>query len=346
MNQLTQTLQSHLKAADDEGRMIGDGEAKLIEVLASMPSETAAVDSQAREAIGALRNEIEATRSAQPVPFRVNAELLPDAAGMQSLLDAIKARQPISVQAASYDVQRPVEVSARQVARLVDRLGQSGAQVGPVARKLEVPRIASGDAAVWTVGDKAEIVTELALIEADVIAAWTEIAAMNLLDITSLELQLSTLLGRRVVAQENVAVAESLLAQATVGTAGADAVEAVVNAILAVSASGAGASFLMLSTDIASGVMASAQAGYAGLDTYWRGSMYGLPFAVVPGLTANTAIAADASALVIGRTPVLQLSDPYSGSKRNSVILRTETSVAVAVLDPTAVGTAGITVAP
>lgn len=342
MNPIKQTLQNHLQAADDDGRQISDGEAQLIEVLASMPLDTPAVDVEAREAIGALRSEVMASRAAEPASFRVNAELLPDHAGMVSLLEAIKTRQPFSVQAASYDVQRPVEVGARQVARLIDRLGANGSQVAPVARKLEVPRIASGDAEIWTEGDKAEIVTELALVEADVIAAWTEINSMNLIDINSLELQLSTLLGRRVVAQENVAVAESLLGQATVGTAGTTAVEAVVNAMLAVSASGAGANFLIMSTDIAAGVMASAQAGYAGLDTYWRGSLYGMPFAVVPGLTANTAIAADASALVIGRTPVLQLSDPYSGSKRNSVILRTETSVAIAVLDPTAVGTSSV----
>jgi hypothetical protein len=93
-----------------------------------------------------------------------------------------------------------------------------------------------------------------------------------------------------------------------------------------------------MSSDIASDVTSSAQAGYVGLDDYWRGTLYGLPFPLVPGLTANRVIAADSNALVIGRTPFLQLVDPYSGSRTNDVVLRTETSIAVAALDPTAVG--------
>ena len=235
-------------------------------------------------------------------------------------------------------VQRPVETVARSVIRLSDRLIGLGARIAPVARKLEVPVIASGDADIWTSGTKAEIVTELALVDAEVVATWTEVTAMNFIDLKALEMQLTMLLGRRVVAVENVAVGESMLGQGTTATAAATAVEAVVSAILTASASGAGPNVLIMSSDIASDVTSSAQAGYVGLDDYWRGTLYGLPFPLVPGLTANRVIAADSNALVIGRTPFLQLVDPYSGSRTNDVVLRTETSIAVAALDPTAVG--------
>lgn len=338
MTTVTETLHKYLQAAEAEGRSISDPEANLIETLATLPPETpAGVDVEARSAIATLRAEMQ---EQQPVVTASSplSSMLPNSEGMNGLLTAIKSRQPYSVQAAAYSVQRPVDTVARSVIRLSDRLIGLGAGIAPVARKLEVPVIASGDAEIWTTGTKAEIVTELALVDAEVVAAWTEVTSMNFIDLNALEMQLTMLLGRRVVAVENVAVGESLLGQGTTATAAANAVEAVVSAILTASASGAGPNVLIMSSDIASAVMSSAQAGYVGLDDYWRGTLYGLPFHVVPGLTANRVIAADANALVIGRTPVLQLVDPYSGSKTNDVVLRTETSIAVAALDPTAVG--------
>ena len=84
MNTLNQTLQNHLQAAEDDGRQIADGEARLIEVLASMPTEApTTVDEKAREAIAELRNALR--------PFAEHGRVLrsrdPSAAGWRLVYD-------------------------------------------------------------------------------------------------------------------------------------------------------------------------------------------------------------------------------------------------------------------
>jgi hypothetical protein len=331
-------LASYLTAAETEGRSLTDAEARLIESLATLPTPST-VDTEAREAIAALRESVVTPLSPAPA-LPAYASLLPSREDMHAMVQAIRSKTPVSVTAAAaaYDTSMPLGAPLTDVSRLVDVLRGLGAAEAPMARNVEVPRIASGDAAVWTSGTKAEIVTELATIAATVCAAWTEVTTTGFMDIRNLDSLLGRLLARRVVLKENLAVADSLETQGTAATAGVDAVGTVIGALVEASKSGQQPSILMLSDDLAIDVLSAAQAGYAGLDTYWRGTLFGVRFAVVPGMTAATAIAADPTALAIGRSDVMQLVDPYSSSTSNGVIIRTEVSVAAAVLDPTAVG--------
>ena len=345
---LNTVLASYLQAAESDGRPLSDPEAHLIETLATMPP-AAVVDVEAREALASLQTRVAESLPAAHAPDTVHATsgLLPDTAGLNAMLQAVRSRQPFSVTAAAahYDTHIMVGEPIREISRLVDFMRSVGAVNAGMARNLEVPVIASGDAAVWTTGSKAEIVTELATIPATVCAAWTEVTSTGFLDFQNLQTQLGRLLGRRVVLQENLAVASDLESQGTAAANGADAVATVTGALVQASESGGIPNLLLLASDLATDVLAAAQAGFAGLDTYWRGSLFGVRYVIVPGLTASTAIAADCSAIAIGRSDVLQLVDPYSASKTNGVILRTEVSVATAVLDPYAVGVC-VTAAP
>lgn len=336
--QLPTVLASYLANAETEGRTLTDSEASLIETLASMPAAPA-VDTEARAALAELQNRVNAQPAAAQ-PVTAYASMLPSADDMNALVQAIRSKTPLSVTAAAvaYDTSRPLGEPLGDIARVSTLLRSLGAAQAPMARNVEVPRIASGDAAEWTSGTKAEIVTELASLSATVCAAWTEVTSTGFMDFANLENLLGRLLARRVVLKENLAIANDLESQGTAATAGADAIGTVVGAMVEASKSGGQPNVLMLADDLAVSVLSEAQAGYAGLDTYWRGSLFGVRFVVVPGMTASTAIAADATALAVGQSEVMQLVDPYSSSKSNGVIVRSEVSIATAVLDPTAVG--------
>ena len=336
---LPTVLASYLTTAETDGRALTDSEAHLIETLATLPAAPM-VDQEVRDAVAELRNTVQQQQPANAQPTSVYASLLPTRDDMTAMVQAIRSKTPLTVTAAAaaYNTSKPLGEPLRDAARVVDLLIGLGAAQAPMARNVEVPRIASGDAAVWTTGTKAEIVTELASISATVCAAWTEVTSTGFMDIMGLDNLLGRLLARRVVLKENLAVADSLETQGTAATAGADAVGTVVGALVEASKSGGQPSILMLSDDLAIDVLSAAQAGYAGLDTYWRGTLFGVRFVVVPGMTAATAVAADPTALAVGRSDVMQLVDPYSSSTTNGVIVRTEVSVAAAVLDPTAVG--------
>lgn len=334
-------LASYLATAETEGRSLSDHEASLIETLATV-EDRPAVDTEAREALAQLQTKVTDAlgQATTPAPAHAYASLVPSRDDLSLLVQAIRSRQPLSVTAAAaaYDTSKPLGEVLPNVARMSDLILNLGAVSAPIARNVEVPRIASGDAAPWTSGTKAEIVTELASIGSTVCAAWTEVTSTGFMDFVNLENLLGRLLARRVVLQENLAISGDLEAQGTTATDGADAVSTVTGALVEASKSGGTPNVLMISDDLAISVLSAAQAGYAGLDTYWRGSLFGVRFVIVPGMTAATAIAADCTALAVGRSDVMQLVDPYSSSKSNGVIIRTEVSVGTAVLDPTAVG--------
>lgn len=77
--------------------------------------------------------------------------------------------------------------------------------------------VVAGDAAEWTTGQKAEIVTELASLSATVCAAWTEVTSTGFMDFAHLKNLLGRPLAQRVVLKENLAIATAVLDPTAVG---------------------------------------------------------------------------------------------------------------------------------
>lgn len=326
-------LAAHLAAAEAEGRAVTDAEAALIEAIAAEPERPRPgtyID------IAPALPRIEA---ADPSVAR-GAELT-------AALDAVQNRTPfVSATVAHYATSQAVGVESPTSGRLVDWLRGRGAQGLPgQARTFQVPKIASGDAAVWKFPDpKAEITTELASIPSTVHAAYTQVTSTSALDVDGLEMIINGLLRRRVVAVENAAIAKGIADQGKAATA-ASAAEAITHAVIAASSIDARNVVAMLSPDVASTVTADGLVGWLGDTRNFQGMVMGVPFVIVNGLAAGTAVAVDTRAVALAYTPVMVLTDPYSGSTSNTVTIRVETSTAAVVTDPTAVGVSTVTAA-
>ena len=326
-------LNNYLAAAEAEGRTLSDAEAKLIETLASAPEVPAGY--------------VEVPREMLDIPAalpRVQASE-PDRPGeITGMLDAIHNRTPfVSATVADYKTSMTVGVDTPVTGRLLDWLYRRGALgLGGASRTYQVPKIASGDAAGWTFpSEKSEIVTELASIPSTVHAAYTSMTSTSALDIEGLEMIISGLLSRRVIAVENKASAEGIAAQGVQQDA-SDAADAISKAIIAASAIDVTSVVAMLAPDVAAKVTATGLVGALGDSDRFQNMVMGVPYAVVQGLTPGTAVAVDTRATAVSFTPVMTLVDPYSEAKSNVVTIRVETSTAVVVSDPTAVGVAKV----
>ena len=325
------TIRKHLEAAEADGRTLTDAEASLIENVTAATFE---------------RHEptpiVEPTRTAD-----VGDGMTPNRDQLERLVTAIETREPVTITAAavSYDTHLTSGQRMVDAARVAQFLSDLGAVRVGSARKIDVPTIASGDAAAWTTGSKSEIVTELSSVASGVYAAFTEVTSLGVMDIPSLEGLLSTLLGRRVIAAENTGLAEQLATQATAGAGGTSGAEAIADAMVAAAAGGTNANALLLSSACATSALSEIKSGDSADSKLWSSRMFGLPYLIVPGMTSADAIAVDARALTVSASPVMVLVDPYSASKTNGVIVRVETSAAVVVNDANATGASSITAA-
>lgn len=326
-------LAAHLAAAEAEGRALTDGEAALIEAIASTPDPE--------------RLHPAAYADVTPALPRVQAAPAPDTHGaLVKMLDSIHSRTPfVSATVAHYSTTQTLGVPSPVTGRLVDWLMGRGAQsLGGEARTFQVPKIKSGDAGKWDFPSvKPEIVTELASVPSTVHAAYTQVTSTSALDVPGLEMIINGMLRRRVVAVENTEIAKSIAAQVGKATTATTPEAAITDAVLAASTIGVGTVVAMLSPDVASAVMASGAVGWLGDTRVFQGMVVGVPFVVVNGLAAGTAVAVDTRAVALAFTPVMALTDPYSGSTSNVVTIRVETSTAAVVTDPTAVGVATVT---
>ena len=324
---LTDVVRAHLEAAESEGRSLTDHEAALIEAVAS---------------------------SVEPVvastPY-IPAPPVDAAAERRELLSAaLEAVQSRSAFRATITASTPVHYSTTRVAgepapvggRLVEQLRSMGAaDLGSTARTFQVPRVKSGDAAEWIPGQaKSEIVTELGTVSSDVIAAFTAVTSTGFMDISSLDAILAGLLSRRVVVQENAAVAASILAQGPTPLDGLDDGHTVATAVTDAMLGGADALVLLLGGNVAATILGDGGVGPFGRDADYRSSLIGHPFIVVPGMNSDTVVAVDPRAVAVAFTPLQLLVDPYSGSTSNEVVIRVESSVAAVVTDSTGVGVA------
>lgn len=324
---MKQILDAHLRAAEEQGRTLTAEEASLIDALVTTPQPP----------------QVEATTAHIPtpgVPQEQSDGIVPSKADLQRLVAAAQERQPLSVRAAfaHYATHATGAPTQPTNLRLADFLVQRGAAQVGVARSIDVPRIASGDAGEWTTGNKAEIVTALSATPSKVFAAFTDIESMAYSDVSGLEVLIGALLGRRVMAKENAGLASQIAAGGSAGGNDADAVKAIVGAIVAAANGGTNPNVLLLSPAAAAGALSAAQIGM-GADQGWQTqTLFGLEYLIVPGLTGADAVAADARALAVARSEVMVLVDPYTAAKTNGVTLRVETSAAAVVLDANAVG--------
>jgi hypothetical protein len=326
-------IDAHLRAAEAEGRTLTDSEVALIEQIVETPTETVEID------------VVEASH--RPIGRHIEAGdgITPSRTDRARLVEAISKRQAMTVEAAAarYQTHTSGVALLSNATRLADVLVQHGAARVGISRNIDVPRIASGDAAAWTTGNKAEIVTELGSIAAGLYAAFTEVETQFAGDMAGIDNILSTMLGRRVVGQENTGLGAMIESGAAAGTNNADALTAIANAIVKASDSGTNPNLLLLSPAAAAGSLSAAQAGPSADSRIWTSTLFGIDYVVVPGLTGVVAL--DAAAIAVASSPVLTLVDPYSSSKTNGVIVRVETMSAAIVVDSLAVAKTALTAA-
>ena len=319
-------LEQYLRTAEDEGRTLTDAEASLVESLA------ASVDQPPHA---------EAGPPVAPAPT-ITAEATPSLAA--AVLKAVEDRQSFRVDASAvyYDtVKVATNVPTVSSNRLVSWLLRHGAtNVGaPQGRTVSFPRLVAGnDAAVWNPGDpKAELPSELASVPCDVYAAFTEIYETARLDIPSIDGYLDALITRRVIAAENAGIAASLTDQATVSAVTAtSAVEAVAAAIAQVESASPSSLVLCITSDVWASIAGTGLVGQLGDGKYYEQTLMGVPFFIVPG--ALSIIAVDCRSLGVAAVGPFVYVGP-GDAKANEVIIRSETSAAAIVADPSAAGT-------
>ncbi len=321
-----QILEQYLRTAEDEGRTLTDAEAELVESLA------ASVDQPVKAEAGPV---------VAPAPT-ITAEATPSLAA--AVLKAVEDRQSFRVDASAvyYDTVKVASniptVSSNRLAGWLLRHGATNVGT-PQGRTVSFPRLVAGnEAAVWNPGDvKAELPSELASVPCDLYAAYTEIYETARLDIPAIDGYLDALITRRVVAAENAGIATSLKSQATTSTVTATSgVEAIAAAIAQVESASPSSLVLLITSDVWAQVAGTGLVGQLGDGRYYEQTLMGVPYFIVPG--SMSIVAVDCRSLGVAAAGPFVYVGPGDATK-NEVIIRSETSAAAIVADPSAAGT-------
>jgi hypothetical protein len=317
-------VDSFLRDAEETGRTLTDAEAQFVEAIAASEAPKA-----------------EAAPVTAPAPT-ITAEATPSLAA--AVLKAVEDRQSFRVDAAAiyYDTVKVASniptVSSNRLAGWLLRHG--AVDVGsPQGRTVAFPRLVAGnDAAVWNPGDaKAELPSELASVPCDVYAAFTQIYETARLDIPAIDGYLDALITRRVVAAENAGMADSLKSQATTSTVTATSgVEAIAAAIAQVESASPSSLVLLITSDVWAQVAGTGLVGQLGDGKYYEQTLMGTPYFIVPGV--QSIIAVDCRSLGVAAAGPFVYVGPGDATK-NEIIIRSETSAAAIVADPSAAGT-------
>jgi hypothetical protein len=322
---------AHVDRAVAEGRTLTDTEVELIDAIAaSTPSEP--------DAPATISAAPRLTAAAPPAALRLPGGFSLSRDDAEALLTAARSRAALTVTAAAgtWATHATSTGTLPNNARLLDILDRDGAiRAEGTARNLDYAHIASGDAGIWTTGNKAEISTALASTPAIVAAAFTLVPELARLDITALDQIVAGLLARRVIAKENGAIGTAIATAATNGTDTNTAEGTVAEAISGVYANGFTPNRLLVASDIYAGVMTGGKVGFLGDASTFGGTLMGVPATVVGGLAAGTAVALDATALTYQASGLL-VAVGVADYQANTAFVRVETSSAVAVLDAAA----------
>jgi hypothetical protein len=319
-----QIIEQYLRTAEDEGRTLTDQEAGLVESLAAAAEQPQAAPSPV----------------VAPAP-PVQAAEQPSVS--RRVLRAIEERQSLRIDAAAiaYETVKVAQMPAVSNNRLASWLLRHGAvDVGtPQGRTLQFPRLVAGnEAGAWTPGTaKAELPSELAEVPVVTFAGYTEIYETAKLDVPDVDGYLHSLITRRVIAAENEGLATSIKSQATTSTVVASsAVEAIAATIAQVESASPSSLVLLISADVWGATAGTGLVGQLGDGKYYEQHLMGVPYFVTPGV--QSIVALDARAVGVTAAGPFILVAPQDATQ-NSVVIRSETSAAVVVSDPSAAGT-------